>query len=730
MPTFEVTSPDGKTFEVNAPEGATQDQALEYAKQQFSQPSGMNRGLGLGLRAVGPVGAGMAVGALAGAPIGGVGALPGAVAGGAAMGVTQLLDSLLGTNYVQALMTKMGLPEPNTPTERVIQDVAGGMAQVPGAAQAGRILVSSGKPVAEAIGRTLMERLGAQTAAAGAASGGAGVTREAGGGPLAQAAVGTATALTPAGIRGAIGGTRNAVTGRINQAFETPYAQEGLANEAQTGMTMTPGQITGNPGLMLAENAARQSFFTRSKVLKMDQQVAMKAIEHVTNLADEISANQYSPGAMGETLQNALSGTVKKIDGLRDQSAKLDYGEVRRLGGDQPIITYGKTAEELQKIIGEYANVAGADAEKIAAQSKRMLDRVTGPQEAPLPTNAQEYQAYLKAQGQIVPKTVTVDEALRTRRFYSKASAGSGNVFDDVAPNLNRELASRLAKAADADFQVNGNGPAYDALKVANRNYADHTRSIEYVQTSILGKLLGKDVADAALSGAVGNTIAGETVAKKMLSMQPSEAETVSNILAQHAPNILVDTKSYIIRNALANGMDIKASAGANTIPISYAKFIDHLPKTDYMRAMRFSAGEMSDIRNTINAMERVGDRTGYNQSQTAVISGFYNDLKSLASFSVRGGLSVVGQAAGLNKIAQAMASPEGREALRTIVTPRKSESQVANALSVLNSQKWNFPETDEQRQTRHSAYDSMSLQQRKMVEDANSMIPPAYGAR
>lgn len=35
MPTFEVTSPDGKTFEITAPEGATKEQALAYAQSQF-----------------------------------------------------------------------------------------------------------------------------------------------------------------------------------------------------------------------------------------------------------------------------------------------------------------------------------------------------------------------------------------------------------------------------------------------------------------------------------------------------------------------------------------------------------------------------------------------------------------------------------------------------------------------------------------------------------------------
>ncbi|MBN66128.1 MAG: hypothetical protein CMM94_00970, partial [Rickettsiales bacterium] len=38
MPRYEITSPDGKRYEINAPEGATQQQALAYARKQFSEP--------------------------------------------------------------------------------------------------------------------------------------------------------------------------------------------------------------------------------------------------------------------------------------------------------------------------------------------------------------------------------------------------------------------------------------------------------------------------------------------------------------------------------------------------------------------------------------------------------------------------------------------------------------------------------------------------------------------
>ena len=38
MPTYEITSPDGRKFQVTAPDGATQDQVLAYAQQNFKAP--------------------------------------------------------------------------------------------------------------------------------------------------------------------------------------------------------------------------------------------------------------------------------------------------------------------------------------------------------------------------------------------------------------------------------------------------------------------------------------------------------------------------------------------------------------------------------------------------------------------------------------------------------------------------------------------------------------------
>ena len=54
-----------------------------------------------------------------GAPLAGVGAVPGAGAGAFAMTILQMVDQLGGTNYIEQAMDKLGLPRPGTEEERV-----------------------------------------------------------------------------------------------------------------------------------------------------------------------------------------------------------------------------------------------------------------------------------------------------------------------------------------------------------------------------------------------------------------------------------------------------------------------------------------------------------------------------------------------------------------------------------------------------------------------------------
>lgn len=84
MPTYEVTSPDGRTFEVTAPDGASQQDVLAYAQANFEKLAPKKKDISLGER-VKDVGAGVVSG------VGALAQLPGQLSGLA--GLTELDDT-------------------------------------------------------------------------------------------------------------------------------------------------------------------------------------------------------------------------------------------------------------------------------------------------------------------------------------------------------------------------------------------------------------------------------------------------------------------------------------------------------------------------------------------------------------------------------------------------------------------------------------------------------------
>ena len=156
----------------------------ELMKMRGAEPAtaiqDVNRKAGLALRSVGPVAAGALAGGAIGAPIGGVGAIPGAAAGATVMSILQLVDNLGGTRYIDKAMDMMGLPNPETTGERVAGDVLSGIAGQGGMTAAGRLLKQSTGPVMSRIGEMLASKPVVQAVAAGTGAGVGGTMREGG----------------------------------------------------------------------------------------------------------------------------------------------------------------------------------------------------------------------------------------------------------------------------------------------------------------------------------------------------------------------------------------------------------------------------------------------------------------------------------------------------------------------------------------------------------------------
>lgn len=603
---------------------------------------------------------------------------------------------------VSGLLTRLGFPVPENGLERVGQDVMGA---VSGAGLTGKLaqMASPTSGVGQIVARGFSENLPSQIGAAAGAAGASGVTREAGGGPLAQITAGLAGGVgLPMAVDAFTSIPSRMVARSLRKSEESAFGKEGERLAEATGIPMTAGARSGNKLVLGMENTARQYGPTADQVQQTDVRIANAAIDRVNKLADDIVKQKSDPATLGKKIEDTVKNSVTYLDNLRDTTAKADYGKVREIAGNQPVIRFDNFVSELRKIIDENVNVAGADAQKVVAQARAALAKVTegggdGVRKITTPTGKT-----IKLYGDPTPSTIegTIDDAMRSRSFYGKAARGGANVFDDIAPDLNRNIASRLFGAITRDFDSSAevsSGALKEAFSRANQNYKQFSQSLEYIQKSTLGKLVGDDLVDAAISGARITTKSGEEILRKVMGADPSIRQQVMTDLGRFNPELTKEIRANVLRDALEKGMSIPPSAkGAGQVPISFNKFITAIggEKGSFetqLKSYGFNSKEIVDIKDTVAAMMRSGDRTGYNFSNTNVQNQameFAGAMGDAAMGNVRGAISKVvsigGKFIGAKKFADAMASAEGRAALRTVANPKASPQAIAAAFATL----------------------------------------------
>jgi hypothetical protein len=215
MAKFEITAPDGSVYEIEAPDNAKEADILAYAKSQFNKPVERGTGEQLG-RAGQMVARGMAaptIGAIGGGMIGGP---VGAVAGSLAVPAADLLASgynmLAPENYqatmpsalVQRGLTRLGLPEPETATERVLEAVGGGVGGLSNLPALTKLATTGATQTGRGIAGSLAQQPTRQVAVAAPASAAGQATYEATDSPYISMLAGIGTGMAGGvGIKGA-----------------------------------------------------------------------------------------------------------------------------------------------------------------------------------------------------------------------------------------------------------------------------------------------------------------------------------------------------------------------------------------------------------------------------------------------------------------------------------------------------------------------------------------------
>jgi len=623
MPKFTFTSPEGKTYDIEGPEGATKEQAFGILQQKLgsapSQPKApaTPNAPSFGEKALGAGEAGLSM--LSGIPA----ALAGAIYG-VGKGVT-------GGKY--------GTPQGVREGEAAGADLAEKLTYQP--------RTKTGQEYLQKAGETFEE-----SKLAGMPVEGPGIQRV----PKLPA-----LGREVEGLRG----------------IPKPPSEAVRASKA-SGIPLTIGQETGSKGLQFTENRLRELFPSKGTAAADEMKQVTAGANRVNQLADQLSANQLNQEGIGNQLRSAYTNTVKKIDTLRDTQAKTDYDAVRKLAGDKPVIKYQNTLDTLDKIIAENKDVPSGDGKKVYAQAvgmRKMLAETAPTETAPSILGPNGQPARMAAPPVSGPQTATIDAAMKTRSAWGKAARRSGNVFSDIDQNANQVLAKRLFGAINKDFDEASTvgTPIGKALKEANTNYSKASQSIDYIKKSALGKLLGEDVTDAAFTGETFSTKAPEAIAKRYLTMTPSQSAQVTSILREHSPEVLQDAKAFVLRNGL--------DAAKNEVPgqpaMAFGKFRREMERVEpKMKEMGFTPKEIKDIKDVTDTMARAGDKTGANPSGT---SGAIH-MGGAASLAFSHPMAAITAVLTPYAMSKALLTQQGRDLLRQAAT---APSAAARTLAV-----------------------------------------------
>lgn len=214
MAKFEITAPDGSVYEIDAPDNAKESDILAYAKSQFNQPVERDA-LGSASRASQIMARGMVaptVGAIGGGMVGGP---VGAIAGSLAVPAADLLASgynmiapddfqaTMPSALVQRGLTSLGLAEPETGAERVLEAAGAGLGGLSNLPAMARLATTGATQTGRGIAETLAQQPIRQAAVAAPAGAAAQGTLEATDNPFLAMMAGIGT-----GMAGGVGAKR------------------------------------------------------------------------------------------------------------------------------------------------------------------------------------------------------------------------------------------------------------------------------------------------------------------------------------------------------------------------------------------------------------------------------------------------------------------------------------------------------------------------------------------
>jgi hypothetical protein len=437
--------------------------------------------------------------------------------------LNQLINMIAGTNLqpvsraTQQVMTQAGVPEPETSGERVIQDIASGVASVAApAAVATRLAGATRAPTAvprieptltppatqaeriqrglqtggEAVRRLVTQDVGSQAAAASGASLLAGLAREGGIGPVGQAVSGLVGGVVAPGATQVAGGRiaevvkpfteagREVIGGRVLRELATEpdvaALRAGSYEAAIPGYTPTTAQASRDIGLIAAEgpiralnttgkfeaqqsqaNKARMSVLDR---LAKDEQALKNAISKRDEVTTPLRQQAFAQANVDpETFQSAVTLTVNKtIDDILSSPAGARGTVAKTMEWAKSNIARGTDPERLYEVRKDLRDASQGLLDKEGAAyslAKKQLEQVIRSVDDVLETSAPGYKDYLSKYAQ-ASRGIERLEAAQT--FRSKVLTTTPDPMNAGDYLISQPSFTRALRSIEADPAASG----------------------------------------------------------------------------------------------------------------------------------------------------------------------------------------------------------------------------------------------------------------------------------
>lgn len=391
---------------------------------------------------------------------------------------------------VKRVLTDLGVPEPETATERVIGAISEGAVGAGGQAALARGAERALTAGAQRVAGQLAAQPGAQAAAGGTGGGAAQVVAEAGGGPGAQLA---------AGLAGGIAGGRAAGTSIEAPSAALPAAVREAEEAGVRVMTTDVVKPTTFAGKWLQRSGEMIPYAgTGGPRAEQQGERIDAAVDLLRNygVAEVSAADSSVISRVAKDLLSRRGDNLTKYTGMKKEV-------IERLAQPNVAVPVTKTVAKIDEEIARLNKISPTQFKPVIDRLMTWRDDLTGTREVNLPNG----QTQVVQQGQ----PLDVVEELRKQIGESFKDQSLGSVRSQGEKVLSSIYAPLREEMGDY-IKANGQRRDFDKWNIANKQLASMTDDLE------LGAM------KSALSK---GDVTPETVRKLLFSATPSDVKAL-----------------------------------------------------------------------------------------------------------------------------------------------------------------------------------------------------------